>query len=51
MIKADGWKLDSIQGSHYHYEHAEKPGKVTVPYHKGDIPLRVVKSIKKQAGL
>lgn len=28
-----------------------KSGKVTVPNHRGDIPLRVANSILKQAGL
>jgi len=50
-VKADGWRLESIEGSHYHYRHASKPGKVTIPYHAGDIPKRVVSSIMKQAGL
>ncbi len=51
MVKDDGWRLHSIEGSHYHYKHEMKPGKVTIPYHSGDLPKRVVVSIKKQAGL
>ena len=51
MVRKDGWKLESIEGSHYHYRHALKAGKVTIPYHSGDIPKRVVNSIKQQAGL
>ena len=51
LIKADGWKLDNVQGSHYHYKHPIKSGKVTIPFHKGDIPMLVINSIKKQAGL
>ena len=51
MVKDNGWELESIEGSHYHYKHDKKPGKVTIPYHSGDIPKRVVNSIKKQAGL
>jgi len=50
-VRADGWKLQSIKGSHHHYEHDTKPGKVTIPFHRGDIPKRVVNSIFKQAGL
>ena len=50
-IRRDGWALESVEGSHHHYKHPVKPGKVTVPRHNGDIPLRVVKSIMKQAGL
>jgi len=51
MVRDDGWFLDSVDGAHYHYKHAAKSGKVTIPHHTGDIPKRVVNSIKKQAGL
>jgi predicted RNA binding protein YcfA (HicA-like mRNA interferase family) len=51
MVKQDGWILIKVEGSHHHYRHNIKPGKVTIPYHSGDLPLRVVNSIKKQAGL
>ncbi len=51
MVKDDGWKLNSAEGSHYHYKHDTKPGKVTIPHHSGDLPKRVVNSIRKQAGL
>lgn len=33
IIKADGWILKSIQGSHNQYVHPSKPGKVTIPNH------------------
>ena len=29
IIRADGWQLYDINGSHYHYKHPEKSGKVT----------------------
>ena len=51
MVRNDGWELKNIKGSHYHYEHDIKPGKVTIPCHRGDLPKRVENSIKKQAGL
>jgi len=51
VIKDDGWFLHVIEGSHYHYKHKIKPGKVTIPFHKGDIPKRVIHSILKQANL
>jgi predicted RNA binding protein YcfA (HicA-like mRNA interferase family) len=31
MIEADGWKFHSQKGSHRHFKHAAKPGRVTVP--------------------
>jgi predicted RNA binding protein YcfA (HicA-like mRNA interferase family) len=51
MVRNDGWVLVRIEGSHYHYKHASKLGKVTIPYHNGELPKRVLNSIKKQAGL
>ena len=51
LLKADGWVLKSIAGSHAQYVHPEKSGKVTLPVHKGDIPKGTANSILKQAGL
>jgi len=52
MVKADGWYLHKIKGSHYHYKHPAKPGKVTIPFHRGDFLVKeTVNSIRKQAGL
>lgn len=51
IIKADGWVYKNARGSHRQYTHPTKPGKVTIPYHSGDIPPGTVKNILKQAGL
>ena len=51
IILDDGWFLNDVRGSHQQYKHPIKSGKVTIPNHRGDIPLRVVNSILKQAGL
>lgn len=51
ILLKDGWTLKTVKGSHHHYIHKTKPGKVTVPNHPGDIPNIVVTSILKQAGL
>ncbi len=51
ILKADGWTLKNQRGSHRHYVHATKPGKVTIPVHRGDIHIRTVKSIFTQAGI
>jgi predicted RNA binding protein YcfA (HicA-like mRNA interferase family) len=50
-IKKDGWELKRVNGSHHHFTHPTKPGLVTIPHPKKDLPLKTVKSIKKQAGL
>ena len=51
IVLDDGWFLNDVRGSHHQYKHPIKSGKVTIPNHGGDIPLRVVNSILKQAGL
>ena len=53
IIKKDGWYLVSTEGSHHHYKHNAKAGKVTIPFHKKpkDLPTKTLKSIFKQAGL
>jgi predicted RNA binding protein YcfA (HicA-like mRNA interferase family) len=51
IILKDGWNLKSVHGSHYQYRHPSKPGKVTIPYHPGDIHPKTVNSILKQAGI
>ncbi|GHU67401.1 addiction module toxin, HicA family protein [Clostridia bacterium] len=51
-ITADGWRHDSQSGSHRHYKHPTKPGKVTTPFHTGkDLKKKTVEGIRKQAGL
>lgn len=50
MLEADGWELDRIKGSHHHFKHPTKPGFVTVPHPKADIPKGTFRSIAKQAG-
>jgi predicted RNA binding protein YcfA (HicA-like mRNA interferase family) len=51
IIKADGWKLQRTKGSHCQYAHHAKLGTVTLPFHRGDLPPKTVKSVLKQAGL
>jgi predicted RNA binding protein YcfA (HicA-like mRNA interferase family) len=51
IIKKDGWRLKTVNGSHYHYVHVSKPGKVTIPYHGKELHKTTVESILKQAGL
>jgi predicted RNA binding protein YcfA (HicA-like mRNA interferase family) len=51
LLKEDGWYEDTQKGSHLQLKHYQKPGKVTVPMHSGDIPKGTVNSILKQAGL
>lgn len=51
LLKKDGWIVKSQKGSHQQMTHPDKPGKVTVPIHGGDIAKGTLNSILKQAGL
>ena len=51
LLQEDGWYLAGTIGSHHHFKHPDKPGKVTVPHPKHNLPAGTVKSILKQAGL
>jgi len=49
-LKAEGWTLARTKGSHRQYRHPERPGLVTVPHPKRDLPKGTLRSIAKQAG-
>jgi predicted RNA binding protein YcfA (HicA-like mRNA interferase family) len=51
LLESDGWRFMGATGSHHHFKHNVKPGKVTVPHPKKDLPSGTVRSILKQAGL
>jgi predicted RNA binding protein YcfA (HicA-like mRNA interferase family) len=51
IILKDGWYFVKQVGSHRHYKHPTKPGKVTIPIHTGDLDKVTAKQILKQAGL
>lgn len=50
-LKDGGWVLAHTVGSHHQFKHPTKPGKVTVPHPKKDLPRGTVNSVWKQAGL
>ncbi len=51
IILADGWVFKRQVGSHRHYVHPQKKGKVTIPFHTKDLAIGTELSILKQAGL
>jgi predicted RNA binding protein YcfA (HicA-like mRNA interferase family) len=51
LIEADGWQFVRQSGSHRHYRHPTRPGTVTVPHPKSDIPAGTLKSIERQSGV
>ena len=46
-IEQDGWYLVRVVGSHHHYKHPTRKGKVTVPHPKKDLPRGTERSILK----
>ena len=50
-LRKDGWYEVARKGSHVQFKHPDKPGRVTVPHPKRDIPIGTLKRIEKQAGL
>jgi predicted RNA binding protein YcfA (HicA-like mRNA interferase family) len=51
IITRDGWYWVKGEGSHQHYKHPTKPGKVTIPKHSGDLKKNTIESALKQAKL
>ncbi len=49
-LQADGWEIVATRGSHVQMKHPTRPGKVTVPHPKKDLPAGTVRSIERQAG-
>ena len=51
LLLEDGWYIKNQKSSHRQYKHPTKSGKVTIPFHRGDIDIGTAASILKQAGL
>lgn len=51
ILEDHGWVQKAVRGLHYQYTHPGRPGKITVPCHRGDLDKRTVKSIFTAAGL
>ena len=52
LIESDGWYLFNMKGSHRHFKHPVKRGKVTVAGKPSvDVPPGTLNSILRQAGL
>ncbi|MEF2231333.1 MAG: type II toxin-antitoxin system HicA family toxin [Pseudodesulfovibrio sp.] len=51
LIEADGWVHVRTTEDHFHYRHPAKPGLVTVPHSRKDIPVGTLKSIERQSGI
>ncbi len=51
LLSEDGWVLKRITNSHHHFTHSQKPGLVTVPHPKRDLPQGTLSSIERRAGI
>jgi predicted RNA binding protein YcfA (HicA-like mRNA interferase family) len=50
-LRAAGWQLERVRGSHHVFKHPSRPGIVVVPHPKKDLGRGLVAAIKRQAGL
>ena len=50
-LKAEGWYEVGQSGSHVQLKHGARPGRVTVPHPRADLPIGTLKSIEAQSGV
>lgn len=51
LLEQDGWVEVGVEGSHHHFKHPQKSGKLQVPHPKKDLPLGTARGIMRDAGL
>ena len=49
-LEAEGWVLSHAKGSHFQFTHPSRPGRVTVPHPKKDLPIGTLRNIYRQLG-
>jgi predicted RNA binding protein YcfA (HicA-like mRNA interferase family) len=49
-LEAEGWEGVGGKGDHRKYKHPAKPGHVTVPHPRKDLPVGTLRNIFRQAG-
>jgi len=50
-LRSAGWSQVRSKGSHRHFKHETRPGIVTVPHPKKDLPIGTLRSIEQQSGV
>ena len=50
-LEVDGWREVAQRGSHKQFRHPDRPGRVTVPHPKRDLPPGTLRSIERQSGV
>lgn len=51
LIQKGGWVHCRTKGSHQQFKHPTRPGLITVPHPKKDLPTGTARAILKSAGL
>lgn len=51
LLVADGWYEVGVEGSHHHFKHPSKPGKLQVPNPRKDLPHGTARAILRMAGI
>ena len=51
VLEKDGWVQVGQTGSHVHFKHDRKPGKITVPHPVKNLPIGTFRSIEKHSGV
>jgi predicted RNA binding protein YcfA (HicA-like mRNA interferase family) len=49
LVEADGWYWFETTGSHHHYKHPKKSGKVTIPHPEKLVPKGTAASVFRKA--
>ena len=51
MLEAQGWYEVRQSGSHKQFRHDDRPGLVTVPHSRKELPIGTLKSISRVSGV
>ncbi len=51
LLESAGWYLVGAEGSHHHFKHPDRSGKIQVPHPRKDLPFGTAYGIMKDAGL
>lgn len=51
VLKANGWTLANVTGSHFTFKHPTNPNLVTVKHPRKDFPRGTLRAMEKASGL
>lgn len=51
LLQLAGWVHLETHGGHWQFVHPSRPGRVTVPHPKRDVPIGTIRSIERQSGV